>query len=499
MLIAITIAVYFALLLVISRVCGGRGDNDSFFRGGRRSPWPLVAFGMIGASLSGVTFVSVPGMVMSGDMTYLQMCLGFFFGYLLVAYVLIPLYYRYGLTSVYGYLDTRFGPMSRKTGAWFFILSKLAGASVRLYLVCILLQRYVLDALGVPYAMTVCLTLVLIWLYTRRSGIKAIVWTDSLQTLFLILALLLVFIQAGGMLDMNFGEALKGVWADSHSRVFEWGDWGSKQHFVKQFLSGVFIVVVMTGLDQDMMQKTLTCHSQRDAQKNLVSYGAMFLPVNFLFLGLGILLMMLYTQMGTPVPTGGDSLLPGLVATGAMGETVVICFTIGVIAAAFSSADSASTALTTSFCVDILGIEDSGSRFSQSAEKVRKRVHMAVLVLFAVFILAFSTVGSSSVIDAIYVIAGYTYGPLLGLFAFGILTRRSVIDSAVPFVAVLSPVICLIVDSVVLKYAGYKFGYEMLMLNGLLTFGGLYAFSRQTVPTDALSTDGDLGVMNRID
>ena len=474
--VAISLIVYFMVVLAVSRLVG-KGGNDAFFRGNRESPWPLVAFGMLGASLSGVTFVSVPGMVIRSDMTYLQMCMGFFFGYLLVAFVLIPLYYKYGLTSIYGYLSERFGNVSRKTGASFFLLSKLTGAAARLYLVCLILEMYVFSALGIPYWLTVVITLGLIWLYTRKSGIRALVWTDALQTFCLLAALILILARAWSMLDMNFGEAFQAVWNDPHSRIFEWKDWTSTQHFLKQFLSGVFIVVVMTGLDQDMMQKNLTCKTKRDAQKNLCSYGILFLPVNFLFMSLGVLLMMLYAQGGISLPESGDSLLPDFIAQGEMGTVVLVCFAIGIIASAFSSADSATTALTTSFCIDIMEIEKSGSRWAKNGERVRKIVHVGIMALFVAFILAFKAVGSSSVIDAIYTIAGYTYGPLLGLFAFGMLTKREVRDKAVPFVALLSPIICFVIDSLTLKYTGYKFGYELLMLNGMLTFAGLYMFS----------------------
>lgn len=475
MIIALAVLAYFCLLLLASRF--GGGGNGAFFRANRRSPWPVVAFGMLGASLSGVTFVSVPGMVTASGMTYLQMCIGFFFGYLLVAFVLIPLYYRYNLTSIYGYLEERFGGVSRKTGASFFLLSKLTGAAARLYLVCMILQLYVFDAIGLPFVANVAITLLLIWLYTRRGGVGTLVWTDALQTFCMLLALVIILVQTCRLLDFSLAEGFSAVWADPRSRVFEWNDWGSTQHFVKMFLSGVFIVVVMTGLDQDMMQKNLTCRSRRAAQKNLCCYGALFLPVNFLFMALGVFLVMLYAKQGIPLPASGDSLLPNLVADGVLGQVALACFAIGIIASAFSSADSAMTALTTSFCLDILEIESPRSRFSADQERTRKVVHAGMIVLFVAFILGFKAVGSSSVIDAIYTIAGYTYGPLLGLFAFGMFSKRVANDRAVPFIAFVSPVICFIIDSLTLKYAGYKFGYEMLLFNGLLTFAGLFAFS----------------------
>lgn len=473
MTILLTIAVYFGILLAISQAVG-RGGNDAFFRGNRQSPWYLVAFGMIGASLSGVTFISVLGMASKTDMTYMQMCIGYIFGYAAVAFILLPIYYRYGLTSIYTYLDKRFGKTSYKTGASFFLLSKFAGAAARLYLVCIILQNYVFDDLHIPYTATVIATLVLIWLYTRKGGIRSLVWTDTLQTLCMIAALVLILVKAMSMLELSPAEAWNTVWNDPHSRMFEFGDWGSKQNFWKQFLSGIFIVIVMTGLDQDMMQKNLTCRNLRDAQKDMCTYGVMFVPVNFLFLSLGILMLMLYAKAGIPLPEKSDDILPEFIANGYMGQTAIVLFTIGVIAAAFSSADSAMTALTTSFCVDILEIENSGSRFSKNPERTRKIVHVGMMAIFVIFILSFKALNSTSVIDAIFILAGYTYGPLLGLFAFGIFTKRTASDKAVPYIAVASPLICYVTDCITATATGYKFGYELLMLNGMLTFAGLW-------------------------
>ena len=480
MTIIITIGIYFLVLLVISRLTGRRG-NDAFFRGNRQSPWPIVAIGMVGASLSGVTFVSVPGMILTGDMTYMQMCFGFFFGYLLIAFVLLPLYYKYNLTSIYSYLGTRFGSCGRKTGAWFFLVSKLTGAAARLYLVCFILQAYTFNSqfsisggkLHVPFIVIVLFTLLLIWLYTRVGGIRTIVWTDFLQTLCLIGALVLILLKASDMLGMDVGEALSSVWNDSKSRIFEFSNWSSKQHFVKQFLSGVFITIVMTGLDQDMMQKNLSCKDLKSSQKDMCLYGILFTPVNFLFLSLGVLLTYLYSQHGMSLPAKGDALLPDFIASGLMGNTALVFFTIGIIAAAFSSADSALASLTTSFCIDILEIENKESKYYKRRETVRKRVHVVMILVFVLFILAFKALDNPSVIDAIYTIAGYTYGPLLGLFAFGIFTKKQVNTRMLPFVALASPLVCYLTDVITLQTTGYKFGYEMLMLNGLLTFIGL--------------------------
>ena len=470
----LTFLLYFALLFLVSHLVGTRG-NDAFFRGNRKSPWQLVAFGMVGASFSGVTFIGVPGMVMTGDMTYLQMCIGFFFGYLVVAFVLLPLYYRMGLTSIYGYLDKRFGSVSYKTGAWFFIVSKLSSSAAKFYVACLILQQFVFDDYGIPYWLTVIVTLAFIWLYTRGSGIKALVWTDALQTLCLIVALILIMVKAVDMLGMDWSEAYGAVVSSPHSRIFEFSDFVSRQNFWKQFLSGVFVVIVMTGLDQDMMQKNLTCRDLRSAQKDMCSYGILFIPVNALFLILGILLVALYGHLGMDIPQKGDDLLTGLAATGVMGNAVVAFFTIGVIASAFSSADSALTALTTSFCIDILGNDST----DEQGEDIRRKVHIVMVAVFVFFTLLFKWIGSNSVIDLIYTLVSYTYGPLLGLYAFGMLTRRMPRPRLVPFIAIASPLLCYALDAFTLQHYGYKFGYELLMLNGMLTFFGLLIVAKK--------------------
>ena len=459
------------ILLFISHVTGRRADNSTFFSGNRRSPWYMVAFGMIGASISGVTFVSVPGMVLTSDMTYIQTCIGFIFGYFAVAFILLPVYYRLRLTTIYSYLDRRLGRQAYRTGAAFFILSKVVGSAVRFYVVCAILQRFVLDALGVPFVVTVVAMVGLIWLYTRRGGIKTLVWTDTFQTLCMFAALILIIYNVARHLGMSMGEAADMVAADSHSRIFVFDDWMTKQNFWKQFLSGIFIVIVMTGLDQDMMQKNLTCKSLREAQKDMCTYGFAFVPANLLFLSLGVLLVALASKEGVALPASGDELLPMFAATGQMGMAVVVLFTVGVVASSFSSADSALTALTTSCCVDLWSRPDD--------EKLRRRVHFGVSVAFVVFILLFRSLNSTSVIDAIYVLCSYTYGPLLGLFAYGLLTRRGVSGRLVPWIAVASPVVCFAVDSLSKTAFGYTFGYELLMLNGLLTFAGLWITGRK--------------------
>ena len=469
MIMLLTIFGYILLLMLVSHTTSKRSSNDAFYRGERKSPWYVVAWGMIGASISGVTFVSVPGMVLNTQMTYLQTCLGFILGYALVAFVLLPIYYKLNLTTIYSYLSKRLGKKSYHTGASFFLLSKMTGAAARFYVVCIILQRFVLDAWGIPFWITVPVMVSLIWLYTRKSGIKTLVWTDSLQTLCMFSALALIIYQVMGQLNLGFMDTVKAIANDEHSRIFVMDDWWSKQNFWKQFFSGVFIVIVMTGLDQDMMQKNLTCSSLRDAQKDMCAYSVAFVPANLLFLSLGVLLVLLAQQRGVAIPTAGDELLPMFASTGLLGQSVLVLFTLGIIAAAFSSADSALTALTTSFCVDICEREGD--------ERLRKRVHIIMAMVFITFILLFRLVNSTSVIDAIYVMCGYTYGPLLGLFAYGLLTKKSTHDPLVPYICVASPLICFAIDYMAGEWWGYRFGYELLMLNGLLTFMGLYALS----------------------
>ena len=468
MLIIITVLLYFAALMLFSRITARRGDNNqTFFRANRRSPWYMVAFGMVGASISGITFVSVPGMTMFTGMTYVQMCIGFILGYFAVAFVLLPVYYRLNLTTIYTYLKERLGMRSYKTGAWFFLISKMTGAAVRFYVVCIILQRFVLDAIGVPFALTVVAMVALIWLYTRRGGIKTLVWTDTFQTTCMFAALILIIYNVMGQLGMSATDTVKAIATDEHSRMFVMDDWISKQNFWKQFLSGAFVVIVMTGLDQDMMQKNLTCRTLREAQKDMCTYGFDFVPANILFMALGVLLMQLAQKDGIALPASGDELLPMFAATGRLGSTVVVLFTIGIVAASFSSADSALTALTTSYCVDI--------RQREGDEQLRRRAHIGIAVVFGLFIMLFKTLNSTSVIDAIYILCSYTYGPLLGLFAFGLFTRRKPCDKLVPYIAVASPIVCFALEKTAMQCWGYKFGYELLMINGLLTFMGLYA------------------------
>ena len=449
MMILVTIICYFAALLLIARITGHKGgSNAAFFKGENKSPWYVVSFGMIGASISGVTFVSVPGMIRGMDMTYMQTVFGFFFGYMVVAHVLLPLYYRLNLTSIYGYLGTRIGTHAYRTGSFFFLLSRMLGTAAKLYLVCLILHTYVFQEMHIPFWLIAVGSVALVWIYTHKSGIKTIVWTDTLQTFCL----------------------------SEHSRIFVFDDWISRQNFFKQFFSGIFIVIVMTGLDQDMMQKNLSCRNLQEAKKNMYCYGFSFIPLNLLFLCLGILLIALAGQMQLELPAMNDDILPMFAAQGYLGKPVLILFTIGIIAAAFSNSDSALTAMTTSVCVDLL---NTGKDSEEVACRKRKKVHFSLSVLLALFICLVEMLNNKSVIDAIYIIASYTYGPLLGMFAFGLFTRRQTNDRRVPLTAVASPLLCYVLDWWIFKETGYKFGYELLMLNGTLTFAGLMLMSKK--------------------
>ena len=455
---------YFAVLFGISHLTSRKANNNMFYRANRKAPWYMVAFGMIGASISGVTFVSVPGMVLTSQMTYLQMCLGFIVGYLVIAFVLLPLYYRLQLTSIYTYLGQRLGNRSYQTGAWFFLLSKMVGASVRFYVVCIILQQFVFEPAGIPFIINVVGMVLLIWLYTRRGGIGTLVFTDTFQTTCLFTALVLIILEAIGQLHLSVGEAVNTIANSEMSRIFVFDDWVSPHNFWKQFLSGAFIAIVMTGLDQDMMQKNLTCKTLRDAQKDMCTYGIAFVPANLLFLALGILLTM---NLGTKLK--GDELLPTFVqgtSTIHYSLFTIHLFVLGIVAASFSSADSALTSLTTSYCVDI--------RRQPDNELLRKRMHVVMCGIFVLFILLFRAVNSTSLIDAVYILASYTYGPLLGLFTFGLFTKKWPNDRLVPYICIASPLICYALDITTQHIWNYRFGYELLMLNGLLTFVGLW-------------------------
>lgn len=477
------IAVYFGLLLFIAWLTGRKSSsNDAFFTGNRQSPWYIVSIGMIGTSLSGVTFVSVPGMVRSIDMTYMQTVFGFFVGYIIIAHILLPLYYKLKLTSIYSYLKDRIGHRGYKTGASFFLLSKSIGAAARLYLVVLILQHYVFDAFNIPFAVTVILSILLVWIYTFRSGIKTIIWTDTIQAICLIAMLVVIIWQVKDALGMSFVEMSTSVANNPHFRIFEFNDWNSSQHFAKQFFSGIFITIVMTGLDQDMMQKNLSCRNLKEAQKNMYTYGFAFTPVNFLFLVLGILLLIVAEQKQIALPELSDDILPMFCTSGILGNSILIFFTIGIIAAAFSSADSALTALTTSFCIDILDIQNDSEK---QAKRKRLMIHIAISVVFALIILVIKEVNNRSIIDAIYMIASYTYGPLLGMFIFGLFTKRLVKDKFVPYICIISPVISFGINYVVENTTDYIFGYEILMINAAITFFGMWLTSSNSRETSS--------------
>ena len=470
------LALYILLLFLFAKLAKSKGDNNAFFRAGRKSPWLLVAFGMIGSSISGVSLVSVPGWVNQNGMTYIQMCLGFFAGYVFIAFLLLPLYYRMRLTSIYSYLAERFGRRSHLTGASFFLLSKLTGAAARLFLTCTVLHEMAVRPLGLPFWFTVGAVLVAIFLYTRRGGIENIVRTDALQTFCMLVATGCIVWAVSDRMNLSPSGIADTIAQSPMGQMFCW-DASSTQFFLRQFINGMFITIVMNGIDQDMMQKNLTCPSLRAAQKNMCLYGICILPVNLLFLALGVLLYTFAAQGGMTVPEAGDRLLPMLVGSGALGTLVVFPFTIGITAAALSSADSAMTSLTTSICVDILRIEREGFN-PQKALRTRHFVHVAVAFAFALCIAIFHIAGSGTIIDTIYRLAGYTYGPLLGLFCFGLLTQRKVIDGAVPFIAVISPIVCVLLDYLAPVLWGYHFSYELLLINAGLTFLGLLCFSK---------------------
>lgn len=473
------LSIYILLLYVFAQMAKSKGDNDAFFRAGRKSPWLLVAFGMIGSSISGVSLVSVPGWVNQNGMTYIQMCLGFFAGFVVIAFLLLPLYYRLRLTSIYTYLAERFGRRSHLTGSCFFLLSKLTGAAARLYLTCTVLHEMAIRPLELPFWFTVGVVLVAIFLYTRRGGTENLIRTDALQTFCMLLATAFIFWGVSAKMNLTPSSIANTIAQNPMGQLFCW-DTSSTQFFFRQFINGMFITIVMNGIDQDMMQKNLTCSSLRAAQKNMCLYGACILPVNFLFLALGVLLYTFAAQSGIAIPDAGDRLLPMLVGSGALGTLVVFPFTIGITAAALSSADSAMTALTTSICVDILRIERKGFDVKKALH-TRHYVHATVALAFALCITVFHIAGSGTIIDTIYRLAGYTYGPLLGLFCFGLFTHRRVMDRAVPYIAIISPIICILLDFLAPIFWNYHFSYELLLINTTLTFLGLLIFSRNRI------------------
>lgn len=468
------IASYFLVLMLISQFTSKGATSQDFFTANRQSPWYLVAFGMIGASLSGVTFISVPGEVGNSQFAYFQVVIGYLLGYWVIAMVLMPLYYRLNLISIYTYLEQRFGFWSYKTGAFFFLLSRIIGSSFRLFLVAGVLQLAFFDAFGVPFWVSVMITIGLIWLYTFRGGIKTIVWTDTLQTLFMLFSVVFSIYFIADELSLSWTQLTDKVMESEMSRIFVW-EWQSGRNFFKQFFSGAFIAIVMTGLDQDMMQKNLTCKTLGDAQKNIFWFCVVLVIVNFLFLSLGALLYVYADEMAIALPQRSDDLFPMLAIQhfSLLGGGL---FLLGIIAAAYSSADSALTALTTSFCVDFLGYRaEDEARFG----RLRRWVHFGFSVVLFAVVLIFRAINDQSVINSVFTAAGYTYGPLLGLYTFGMFTKWQVKDKFVLPICLLSPVLSYIININSVDWLfGYKFGFEILMLNGLLTFGGLWAIRK---------------------
>jgi len=473
---------YFLVLILISYLTGKNDSNVDFFKAGKQSPWYLVAFGMIGASLSGVTFISVPGWVEASQFSYFQVVLGYMVGYVVVAFVLLPVYYKLNLTSIYEYLFQRFGFVSHKTGAFFFFVSRVLGAAFRLYLVAIVLQQFVFSNWNIPFEITVIISILLIWIYTFKGGIKTIVWTDTLQTVFMITAVVLSIYFITDNLGWSFTEFLESDELKSYSTIFNTETVLDKNYFLKSFFGGLFITICVRGLDQDMMQKNLTCKSLKDAQKNMLSFSVVLTVVTFLFMLLGALLFIYAKRNNIAIPLLNgtpktDLLFPEIALNSGLGITLGITFILGLIAAAYSSADSALTSLTTSFCVDILDMKD---KSEQQQKSIRKKTHIGMSVLLVVVIITFKYILNTNVISSLLTVAGYTYGPLLGLFAFGIFTNYKIKDRYVWMVALASVGIVFMLGKIPSSFiGGYVIGYELLPLNGLLTFLGLILIRRK--------------------
>ena len=475
-ILSVTIIAYFVILFTISYIAGHKADNEGFFVGNRKSAWYIVAFAMIGSTISGVTFVSVPGMVQASSFSYLQMVLGFIVGQFIIAFVLVPLFYRMKLVSIYEYLENRFGTSSYKTGAWFFFISKMLGAAVRLFLVCLTLQLLIFEPFGIPFLANVILTVFIVWLYTFRGGVKSLIWTDVLKTFCLVVSVVLCIYYISSSLHLNFGGLISTISDSDLSKMLFFDDVNDKRYFFKQFLAGVFTVIAMNGLDQDMMQRNLSCKNFRDSQKNMITSGISQFFVILLFLMLGVLLYIFAGNQGIQVEKS-DELFP-LIATGNYFPAIVgILFIIGLISSAYSAAGSALTALTTSFTVDILGTK---GRTEEEIVKIRKRVHIGMAVIMGITIFVFNLLNNTSVIDAVYILASYTYGPILGLFAFGIFMKQQVRDKYIPLVAILSPILCFILQkNSEAWFNGYQFSYELLIFNALFTFIGLCLLIRK--------------------
>jgi SSS family transporter len=484
-LILTCVIAYSILLFAVTWITSRGANNESYYVGNRSSKWYLVAYGMIGASLSGVTFISVPGAVGTAQFGYLQVVLGYLIGYLVIAFVLLPLYYRLNLTSIYSYLNQRFGNNSYKTGALYFILSRTVGAAFRMYIVVNVLQEFVFNEMGVPFVVTVTIFLLLILLYTYQGGVKTIVYTDTLQTTFMLLSVVLSIFFIMQKMDLGFGEMLNKVSESQYSKIFFTDDWAAKTFLPKQFFGGMFIAIAMTGLDQEMMQKNISCKTLHDAKKNVLSFSVVMLIVNILFLLLGALLYIYVNEAHITLTTGAngkiisDSVFP-TIALKYFGTLSGIFFILGLISAAYPSADGALTALTSVFCLDFLGLKEDKEKTEEEKKKIRHKVHIAFATLLLLVILAFKALNNDAVINNLFTWAGYTYGPLLGLYSFGLFTKNAVKDKWVPLVCLLSPVICIFLSEYSVQLLnGYKFGFEMLFVNGLFTFIGLAIISRK--------------------
>ena len=470
-IVIITVLAYFAVLFGVSHLTSRNSDNASFFNGNRRAPWPLVAFAMVGAAISGVTFISVPGMVVDKGYSYLQMVLGFIVGYWVIAFVLVPLFYKRNLLSIYGYLGERFGSSTYRTGAWFFFVSKMLGAAVRFFVVCIVLQTLVCDPLGIPFVVNVAVTIAIVWLYTFRGGVKTLIWTDTLKSFCLIMSVVLCIWFIAQNLDLSWAGVVDSIGRHGSSRIFYFDDPSRGVYFWKQFLAGVFMAIAINGLDQDMMQRNLACRDSRQSQKNMIVSGVMQFFVIALFLVLGTLLV-IYVE-STPslsMPEKSDELFGLVAAHESLPVAVGVLFILGLVSAAYSAAGSALTSLTTSFTVDIL--DASGMEESRLA-RVRKWVHIAMSATMGLVIVVFYMISEEDAISAVYTLASYTYGPILGLFVFGMFTKRPVNDRLVPVVCIAAPCLCWLVKYFLNESFGYEMSFELLIFKALLTAVGL--------------------------
>ncbi len=492
------IAIYFAMLYVVSHLTSRKANNETFFLADRKSPWILVAIGMVGASLSGVTFISIPGVVggdgHNKDFAYFQMVLGYILGYAIIALVLLPMYYKMGLTSIYTLLKKRLGFYSYKMGAGYFLLSRVIGASFRLFLVAIVLQKFVMDSFGVPFAATVAITILLIWVYTHKGGMKTIIWTDTIQTIAMLTSVSLTIYAICSVMGLSFGGMLEKAQQSGYTKIFFFENgWGDPNNFFKQFISGALMAIVMTGLDQDMMQKNLSCPNIKDAQKNMFTFVIILVIANLVFLTLGAFLYVYVLDVGIAIPERTDYLFP-TIALQYLNPAIGITFVLGLIAAAYSSADSALTALTTSFCIDFLNFETREDSPAQK-KKLRLKVHIAFSIILFATIILFSQLGEGAVIKELFIASTYTYGPILGLFAFSVLTKLNIREKVklnfgnitinwVVIICLASPILSWIINRLMADQFGFQFGFLILALNGLLTFLGLLTISYREVPQE---------------